>query len=109
MLATSASVLDWAESDLIGGDIDDISDVLNDESAAAMSNPLSYKQELFGVVDETVSEVLLVLLLLLDGWSSSSVIKTGPWNRLFSSEKITWIYRHALFRVLSHYYQSNNQ
>ena len=86
MLATSTSELDWAESDLIGGEIEDTSDALNDVSVAVGSK--SNNDELFGVVEDTVSVfLLLVWLLLFDGWSSSSVIKTGPWNKLFSSEK----------------------
>ena len=89
MFATSMSGLDWAESDLIEGDIDDTSDALKDESVTVGSK--SNNDELLGVVEDTVSEFLLlvwsVLLLLFDGWSSSSVIKTGPWNKLFSSEK----------------------
>jgi hypothetical protein len=69
MLATSASGFDWAESDLIGGDMDDISEALNDVSVAVGSK--SNSDELLGVVDDTVSVVLIptwfTLLLLFDG------------------------------------------
>jgi hypothetical protein len=56
MLATSASGFDWAESDLIGGDMDDISEALNDVSVAIGSK--SNSDELLGVVDDTVSVAL---------------------------------------------------
>ena len=91
MLAISSG-LDWAESDLTGGEIEEISeDALNEESVAVGSK--SNNDNPFGVVEVTVSDVLLSFLpdlfLLFEGWSSSSVIKTGPWNKLFSSRSIS--------------------
>ena len=60
--------------------MDESSDVLNDVSVADGSK--SNNEVLFEVVEETVSEFLisfwLFLPLLFDGWSSNSVIKTGP-------------------------------
>ena len=90
MLAISASGFDWAESDRTGGEIEEISeDALNEESVAVGSK--SNKDDPLGVVEVTESLALLsffpVLFLLFEGWSSNSVIKTGPWNKLFSSEK----------------------
>ena len=60
--------------------MDESSDVLNDVSVADGSK--SNSEVLFGVVEETVSAFLmsawLFLPLLFDGWSSNSVINTGP-------------------------------
>ena len=60
--------------------MDESSDVLNDVSVADGSK--SNNEVLLGVVEETVSAFLisvwLFLPLLFDGWSSNSVIKTGP-------------------------------
>ena len=89
IFAISASGFDWAESDRTGGEIEEISDdALNEESVAVGSK--SNIEEPLGVVDVTESLVLLsflpVLFLLFDGWSSNSVINTGPWNKLFSSK-----------------------
>jgi hypothetical protein len=65
-----------------------------------------------GVVDDTVSVVLIptwfTLLLLFDGWSSNSVIRTGPWNKLSSSEINIYycimLYHFITYKIILYYY-----